>query len=96
MMLVRDETGKVFNKVSNPAIVFDKESGVYHKIGEYEIMKSYHEAAVVVYQRNEFYKMAEDLILLELPKDQEVLDNVFQISGYIKKFYEEKVESNLN
>lgn len=90
-MLIRDECGKVFNKVNTPAVVFDKESGVYHKVGEYDILKDYYDLAVKAYRTQGFPEMARNLVLLELPKDQEVIDKVFQNSGYIKTYYENEV-----
>lgn len=91
MILIQDESGEIYNKTNNPAVVFDKESGVYHKIGGYNSMKSYYEVARTAYEANGFQEMADNLILLELPKDQEIVDKVFQITGFLKTFYESEV-----
>lgn len=90
-MLIRDGYGTVFNEVENPAVVFNKDSGVYYKVGEYELLKVFHEDVVNGYNEQGFVGMANSLTLLELPKDQEVVDKIFQNSGYVKLYYEKEV-----
>lgn len=84
---IQDPNGTVYNTVYNPAVVFDKESGTWHKIGEFEDMKEYYQMSVLEYKKHNLEKMANDLVLLELPLDQELIDNIFQITGFIKNVY---------
>lgn len=87
-MLIRNELGNIFNRVNNPAAVFDKETGTLYKIGEYEIMKQYYQTAIEAYDGAGFKEVSQDLCLMELPREQETIDKVFQNTGYVKVLYE--------
>ncbi|MGX1195760.1 hypothetical protein [Metabacillus sp. SLBN-84] len=84
---IKDEQGFIHNKVTNPAAVFDKDSGTLHKIGEREEILDYFNAMNEAYRGAGFHDIADDLHYIELPKDQEEIDKVFQITGYIKVLY---------
>ncbi|PAE87815.1 hypothetical protein [Shouchella clausii] len=77
----------IYNTVENPAAVFDRESGTLHRIGEREVMRKYLDESVEIYKKNGFHDIADDLVYMELPRDQGEIDRVFQITGYIKKLY---------
>jgi hypothetical protein len=81
--LVRDGSGKVFNRVKNPTAVYDARDSVLMKIGEKEIIHGFFEEVQTRYRAFGFTKEANDICMLELPKDQEVIDKVFQICDYI-------------
>lgn len=85
---IRDEK-VVHNTVENPAAVFDRESGTLHKIGERENMLAYFNDTHDKYRDNGLHHDAENLTYMELPEEQEEIDKVFQITGYIKKLYQE-------
>lgn len=89
MFLIQDEKGTVFNRVKNPAAVFDRESGTLHKIGEKENMVATYNFMQDKYRSAGLYDIADDLTLIDLPKDQVEINRVFQITGYIKRLYEE-------
>jgi hypothetical protein len=82
---------ETFSKVKNPAAVFDKADGTLLKIGEKEFMEDYYKKIQGVYRQNGFHHMADDIVMIDLPKDQEIIDKVFQITGYIKRFYEKNI-----
>ncbi len=89
MFLIRDGSGYVFNEVENPAVVFDSSCSVLLKIGEHEQMEKYYS---FVYRRLTsagIDDMANDLVLMSLPRDQGEIDKVFQICDYVGKIYEE-------
>ena len=88
MFLIQDEKGTVFNRVKNPAAVFDRESGTLHKIGENENMVTYYNMVQDKYRSAGFHDIADDVTLMDLPKDQVEINRVFQITGYIKRLYE--------
>lgn len=90
--MIRDNK-TVFNQVEQPAVVFDKESGTLLYIGEREVMQEKFEQYNAVYRASGFVDMAEALVLMDLPHDQDVIDKVFQITGYVKKLYEEALAS---
>ncbi|AJD93309.1 hypothetical protein JMA_39910 (plasmid) [Jeotgalibacillus malaysiensis] len=90
---VRDEKGHIFNTLTTPAVVFDKEAGVMHKIGEYDDMKTVFDMYQQTYRSGGFDSMADSIVLLELPLDQELIDNIFQNTGYIGNYYREFIST---
>ncbi|KTF59841.1 MULTISPECIES: hypothetical protein [Bacillus amyloliquefaciens group] len=91
MFLIRDiSSGMVYNKVNNPAAVFDCEGGVLHKIGEREKMVKFYEDMKSRYKKFGFHDIADDIKFMDLPKDQGEIDKVFNICDYIKRLYLKK------
>ena len=84
---VRDGQGKTFNTLTKPAVVFDKSSGTLHKIGEYADMLNYFSISEGAYRKAGFTDIADDVTLMELPRDQEIIDKVFQNTGYLLTLY---------
>lgn len=93
MWEIRDEKGEVFNRVKEPAVVFDRETGTIYKIGEYEVMEEYFNRTQTLYRSQGFGDIADEMILMELPGNQQIIDRVFQISGYVKRLYEENIKT---
>lgn len=85
---IRDEKGIVYNRVENPAAVFDRESGTLHKVCEREAAIAYFNMATEKYRAHGHHDIADDVTYMELPKNQQEIDRVFQITGYVKKLYE--------
>lgn len=90
--LIRGGDGEVINKVKNPGAVVDYELGILLKIGEYEDMKEYYEIMRNKYIVANFVSEANSLAYMNLPKDQEEIDKIFQNTGYIKKYITNLVE----
>lgn len=91
MFKIKDDNGHVFNEVKVPAAVYDSRNSVLLKIGEKKLMKEYYEIVQKHYRLHGFDEIADDICLMELPKDQKEIDKVFQICDYIgnlhKKYY---------
>lgn len=85
---IKDDKGEIFNTVEHPAAVFDRETGTLHKIGNRETILEQFNVITEAYRAHGFHDIADDVIYMELPKDQEEIDRVFQITGYIKRLYE--------
>lgn len=85
---IRDEN-KVYNTVENPAAIFEVEQGILLHIGEREAIMTAYETMNKLFSAYNKTHLAHDIEYIDLPKDQTVLDNVFQKSGYIKKLHEE-------
>ncbi|PLS19403.1 hypothetical protein CVD28_03030 [Bacillus sp. M6-12] len=83
MYQIRDGQGKVFNEVVNPTVVYDSRDSVLLKIGEKEVMETYFETVQNQYRAFGLHDVADDISLMELPKNQEEIDKVFQICDYI-------------
>lgn len=86
---IQDSNGQKISEVNQPTAVFDQESGSLHKIGEYKDVLEYYNKMVSQYTNNGFSQIAEDIVLFELPKDQETVDKVFQTTGYIQTLYQQ-------
>ncbi len=87
MLHLKNIKGQVLvDDLENPACFFDKETFTLMKIGERELVKelyNYHRAA---YLKGGYNKQADSLVMVDLPKDQDIIDKVFNISGYCKNF----------
>lgn len=79
---------KVYNKVEQPAAVFDKSTGALFGIGESRTMIEQYDHICNAYLANGMPEMTKSITYMDLPKDQEEIDKVFQITGYIKQLYE--------
>lgn len=90
MFLIRDGSGQVFNEVQNPAAVYDSRDSVLIKIGEFSDMQQYFNSIQNSYRAHGFHLEADDIALMELPKDQAEIDKVFGICDYIGKLHAQK------
>lgn len=84
--LLRDNK-KVYREVEEPYAVFHKELGTLLKIGEKEEMHSYFENITSRYRAFGFHQEADEITLMELPKEQEEIDKVFGIVDYVGRLY---------
>lgn len=89
--LIRDGQGTVFNKVIRPTVVMDTELGIMLKIGEYNDMMDYFDTTSNSYRKIGFHQYADELALMELPKNQEEIDKVFQITNYVAELYKKAI-----
>lgn len=92
MIEIRDEKGEVFNRVERPAVVMDRDCGTVLIIGEWETMETYFEDLQKKYRELGFDEAADDIVLVELPKEQEEVDKVFQNTGYMLRIYKEAIK----
>lgn len=81
----------VYNEVKRPTVVFDREVWVLLKIGEYEVMREYCSEKRKKYTSIGRLDVANGIELLELPQDQELVDKIFQNSGYLRVYYNKTV-----
>lgn len=86
MFLIRNEQGKIYNEVSEPAVVVDLAAKCVLKIGEYSDMEIYFNLICKKYKDAGYVEMAHDIALMNIPKDQEEIDKIFHNSGYIDKY----------
>jgi hypothetical protein len=73
---------KVYREVKKPAAVYDFESGLL-KIGEEDEMKKYYEVIVKSYEFLDMPQFAATIRFIRLPDDQQLIDKIFNISGFI-------------
>lgn len=93
MYQIRDGNGKVYSEVEHPAMVFNMNTGVMIKIGEFKDMLGYHATMCKAYEATGFDDIASELAVAEIP-NQEEIDKVFQITGYAKTLYEKMQSVN--
>lgn len=85
--LLRDNK-KVYREIEEPCAVFHKELGTLLKIGEKEEMQSYFDNITNRYRAFGLHQEADQITLMELPKEQEEIDKVFGIVDYIGRLYQ--------
>ncbi|MFV1457551.1 hypothetical protein [Bacillus mycoides] len=83
MFKIKDSNGMVYNRVKNPAALYDAELSVLHKVGESEFIASEYTRMVGMYRNAGLHEEADALQTLDLPHDQNEIDKVFQICDYI-------------
>lgn len=81
--------GVTYNEVYNPAVVFDTSIMRRVRIGEYTDMVAYWQVATTAYREGGFPEMAEDLVVLELPRDQVRIDEMLDNESLLATYYEE-------
>lgn len=79
---------EVIRKLEDPYVVFDSEHSVLLKIGEKKEMEEYFDLATRSYRSYGYDSQADVICLMELPKDQEEIDKVFNICDYVGRLYE--------
>lgn len=92
--LIQDGAGYMYNKVIEPTVVFDIEMGVLLKIGEHSDMVDYYKETCKAYLDLGFVSVAKDIVLMVLPKDQTIIDKVFQNTGFLKRLYQDSVRDS--
>lgn len=85
---------QVYRELEEPFMVIT-DLGVVMRYGEREEMEEYYKQSLEAYSKFGYLEMADTLILVEMPKDQEEVDRLFNISGYAKRYVPEAV-STLN
>jgi hypothetical protein len=55
-------------------------------------MKDYYDQVISSYAAVGDKKLAEDYCLVDLPKDQKIIDKIFQTTGYLDKFIKENIK----
>lgn len=89
LIKIKNPNGEVISSVKKPAALFDTEDGTLYKLGEYVEVKSHYERCVSIYKEFGMEDQLETLAFLELKKDQELIDNIFQDSSHLQEIYKE-------
>lgn len=86
---------KVFGTTARPAILYDRKDYVLHKIGDIEMVIDVYNIMRNAYIAHGFTDIANDLAILELPLNQELIDNLFRSTLYFKEFIKNHTETEL-
>lgn len=80
-----DDKGNVAYEVTEPYVLFDRDTFVMHNIGNKEQVEAYYQDALVKCRKHNV-DLCERWILMDLPKNAEELDKILQNSGYMETF----------
>lgn len=89
-------------KIKRPTVIFDNDNYAMLKIGEYEEIKEYYKTMRKSLKKIDYSKLnrklntmglpaltkplERSLELMELPRDQDLIDNVMHNTGYLKLY----------
>ncbi|PAV30330.1 hypothetical protein CIL05_07620 [Virgibacillus profundi] len=93
MFLIRDHDGHVHSKVKDPGVVIDKKTGTLIMIGEASKMEDYRLSLKNRYESFGAFALSKDLVTMKISKDQDEIDKVFQITGYVKTLYDNLIKT---
>lgn len=89
MIEIRSNPDKVFQVVEHPAIVYDADTFVVIKIGDAVNIKAYYDNTIKALnsmKSTAAESFVDSLRYTELPANQELIDNIFNITGYLQRF----------
>lgn len=89
MILIKHASGEVISKVKRPTVLFDSEDGTLYKLGEYEEVKIHYDKCVSTYKDFGLDDHVETLVILELQKNQELVDKISRDIKCLKKMYDD-------
>ena len=75
-------------EVEEVAVLFDKDLSVLLKIGDKDKVKNYFDTIHLSYRQAGFFEQARDFILMELPTNQALVDQLINTSGSIEKIFQ--------
>lgn len=91
MFLIQDHQ-RIYEKVQEPYAVLSKSCGTLLRIGEKENMERYFNHITNRYMLSGLREESEDIVLMELPKDQLEIDKVVGIVDYVGKLYQASIK----
>ena len=91
------QDGQVYLEgVSRPTFIYARTGYIRMGYGEYEQTLAKYEAMRTAYIKGGFPDMAEDLALIEVPPNQQLIDDMFQSTGLFRKYIQEMERSLTN
>lgn len=82
----RDKQTVYLSGVRRPAFLCDRSLGTRLKYGEYDEVVAIWKDWVNLYRSSGFGFVAEDLVVVELPSNQALIDLLFQSDGILKDY----------
>ena len=89
MVNLKDKYNGVTVKLKRPSAFFDSENGTLFALGEYEEVMMKYDFNKKIYTAAGYEAVANNLVVMELPNDQKVFDEVLQVSGRVLHYYEQ-------
>lgn len=89
MVKFKDVISDVTVEIKHPAVFFDKENGTVFALGEHDDVSMKHDFNKKVYAAAGYQELADNLEIMTLPDDQEVFDEILEISGKVLHYYEQ-------
>jgi hypothetical protein len=92
----RDDSTVYVSGVKRPSFMYDKDTGIMLRYGDYAYVYAIYLKHKKAYEDEGFTDVAEALSILEVPPDQNLVDDLFQSSGrftnYVKHLEGEHVK----
>ena len=89
MVKLKDEFNGVTVEINHPAVFFDKENGTVFALGEHDDVSMKYDFNKKVYAAAGYQEIADNLEVMSLPDNQEVFDEVLEVSGRVLHYYEQ-------
>lgn len=89
MVKLKDEFNGVTVKLKHPAVFFDKENGTVFSLGEHDDVSMKYSFNQKVYSAAGYQELADNLEIMTLPDNQEVFDEILEVSGRVLHYYEQ-------
>lgn len=89
MIKFKDVISDVTIQIKHPAVFFDKENGTVFALGEHNDVVMKYNISKKVYNAAGYQELADNLEIMTLPDDQEVFDEILEISGKVLHYYEQ-------
>ncbi|PLS19016.1 hypothetical protein CVD28_01025 [Bacillus sp. M6-12] len=90
--LMDKDTEEIRYEVTEPAVLLDTTFFALLKIGNRDIVMSYYEESIAKCKIGQT-DLFESWVVMDLPKDAEVLDKILNNVGYLESFYQKVIES---
>lgn len=82
-------------EVSDPTVLFDRNFGTTHKYGSYDMVKKVYNDMYKQFADNNLTEIAENLTLMEMPKDQDEIDKFVNIIDYAGNYYKKLIKEGV-
>lgn len=89
MVKFKDIISDVTVEINHPAVFFDKVNGTVFSLGEHDDVSMKYDFNKKVYAAAGYQELADNLEIMTLPDDQEVFDEILEISGKVLHYYEQ-------
>jgi hypothetical protein len=90
--LMDKETEEIRYEVIEPAVLIDINMFTMLKIGNRDMVMKYYEDSIVKCNTNQS-DLFEGWVVMDLPKDADILDKILNNVGYLETFYQKVMNS---
>lgn len=92
LFLIRNINSDEVTEVAEPMVVFDTHTGEIFTIGSFEQTYPFYDTMMTAHLVNNNYEKSQHIHLMSLPKDQSLIDKIYEQKGFIKEIYKQKIK----